>query len=257
MGKSKDKIKVTEWIQTIGTIVAIISALIGFFTLFKKDIEKEKAIGNLSELAIESKHQTDTLGRILSEFKLQTEALEGQLDAMNKRNELIMHELNISKKQLENLEKSLATSNNILENSNKKHLIDIKPEFKIIDIKYVKDKYQGRFDFAIVLENVGETAKSVFIDAINFSEKKRYSFPMAGRSSSSVLKDAKHVLMYKSDEKFEFELIYKDIDGNLYIQYLSCRGLSPCPGDWRISMPYPSPSGYVPGMDLRRKTKNK
>lgn len=67
---------VTDWIQALGAVIAIIAGIWGFIALFKKDKDKEKQIKSLIGLAEESKKQT-------AEMIKQSKSMETQIKTMS------------------------------------------------------------------------------------------------------------------------------------------------------------------------------
>ena len=83
-------IKITEWITAIGAIVAIVATIVTFYKLFQRDLDKEKQIQSLSELAQESVSQTKALEN-------QVQAMKNQVQELRIANELTLEELKINK----------------------------------------------------------------------------------------------------------------------------------------------------------------
>lgn len=65
---NSNDIKVTDWLQAIGTLVAATGAIVAFVTLFKKDKQKQEQIDKLIEVTGELKNQT-------TQFAVQTEIM--------------------------------------------------------------------------------------------------------------------------------------------------------------------------------------
>jgi len=69
-----DNLSITDWIQAFGAVIAIIAAIIGFITLFQRDINKQKQIDSLVKLAEQSELQTkemrETNKTIVKQFNL-------------------------------------------------------------------------------------------------------------------------------------------------------------------------------------------
>lgn len=68
---------ITDWIQAVGAVIAIIAGIWGFISLFKKDEDKQRQIDSLTKLAEESKNQTE---QMINQIKLMRE----QTDLMKK-----------------------------------------------------------------------------------------------------------------------------------------------------------------------------
>ena len=68
-----DGIKITDWIQSIAALTAIIAAIIGFAKLFMTDINQQKQIDNLTTLAQQAQIQNELLLNQISELKLANE----------------------------------------------------------------------------------------------------------------------------------------------------------------------------------------
>ena len=62
----------TDWIQALGAVIAIVAGVWGFITLFRKDEDKEKQIKSLTQLAEENKRQSDIMEKQLENISKQT-----------------------------------------------------------------------------------------------------------------------------------------------------------------------------------------
>lgn len=70
MTKSKDKTKITDWIQALAAVISIPAAIFAFFTFFQNDKDLQRQITNLDTIARQSIIQTKILAdqvKILNE----------------------------------------------------------------------------------------------------------------------------------------------------------------------------------------------
>lgn len=54
-------ISITDWMQGIGSVIAIIGAIVGFFVLYRDSKEKQSQIDTLTKIAEETEKQTSQL----------------------------------------------------------------------------------------------------------------------------------------------------------------------------------------------------
>lgn len=136
-------VKITDWIQALGTGIAVVAAIISFSRLSETDLEMQYQINSLQELAQQSKAQTI--------------ALQGQLDQMVKSNEILVARLKINQHQLTVLKESYQlNANEVLKND--------KPFLRIVDYSWQNEELR------IKLKNVSGVVKRIEFD------KKKYFF---------------------------------------------------------------------------------
>ena len=81
---------ITDWIQAVGAIIAIIAGIWGFISLFKKDEDKQRQIDSLTKLAEESKNQTKQMIEQIRLMREQTELMKksGDREDLERKNNI-------------------------------------------------------------------------------------------------------------------------------------------------------------------------
>lgn len=81
---------ITDWIQAVGAIIAIIAGIWGFISLFKKDEDKQRQIDSLTKLAEESKNQTQQMIEQIRLMREQTELMKksGDREDLERKNNI-------------------------------------------------------------------------------------------------------------------------------------------------------------------------
>ncbi len=78
---SKNKTKITDWIQAIAAAISIPAAIFAFFTFFQKDEDLQRQIASLDTISRQSIIQTEIL-------KNQVDILKEEQDFLKQQNEL-------------------------------------------------------------------------------------------------------------------------------------------------------------------------
>lgn len=222
-------IPLTDWLQAIGAIVAIVGVIVGFYQLFKDSKEKQSQIDTLTALAKESKEQTIHLA--------------SQVDQMIEGNNLQSRYISLYKITVSTNEELLKIQQekNNLDKQLRKH--EIRPNFHIAilsnfyvynlgesrpEIDNIKLGFQNIGENCTLLEYVELERNSQKIDLLNFLNKE---YP----KNKGFIIEFKwfHLNNNKSDLFIHFKLIYEDIDRNKYFQIYE----GSYNGDFKISKP--------------------
>lgn len=131
-------IPLTDWIQAIAALVAIIAAIVGFRKLYLDIKENESQINHLSKIAEQS--------------VFQTEHLSNQVEKMSESNALMADYLQLFQQFVENnkIEGELAQKRAALDERKRK--MAIKPIFER------NDGYNSHYNMVLTLKNAGGDA---------------------------------------------------------------------------------------------------
>lgn len=197
-------IDITDWIQAIGSVFAIIGVIWGFVTIFRRDINKEKQISSLTKIAEQSENNTIQLSYQLRELIKQNEIFEKQVDLLSK-----MFSINQQTFELEKQRNEL---------SEQKRIMSIKPNFVFLtamrNLDRIEMSLSNEGDTAILKEIVMLEKNSMRVEAIakNGQTFKRFAilpfkfFPFPG---FNIPNSYCHI-----------KLIYSDSEGREYYQIL-------------------------------------
>ena len=109
-------ISITEWIQSIAALVAIVGGIVGFVTFWRKDKDKEKKINSLISIAEQSENQT--------------RELSNQVEQMIKSNQLQIRYLELLEKNVEIAKYNQTQQEEKLEIDKERRKVNIKPKFR-------------------------------------------------------------------------------------------------------------------------------
>ena len=177
-------IKLTEWIQALGTFIAIPAAIVGFVKLFRKNRQLQQQIDSLATLAEQAIKQTDIVRK---QYLIQKDD----------------HEINRERRSDEKQDIEFAKT---IRKEKIKPTIDIQPEtlgyFKMINrgerVKLEKIKYLDNN----IVHVLGDLTEDMTID-----QGSNVSFNLYPKMPGLVLSQC-HV---------EIEFIISDIDDNHYV----------------------------------------
>ncbi|MBN4051389.1 hypothetical protein JYU16_01095 [bacterium AH-315-M05] len=204
-------IPITDWIQAVGALVAVIGAFWAFITLFLKDKDKQKQIDSLTSMALESRNQT--------------EQLIEQSRHMERSNNLFAEQINILQKSydLNKVNKKDIKERKEIENKIRKN--DILPRF-------IRHGGHGSPEIAnIPLMNMGDRAKIIgYEDIENFNTRctvnnlKGQYFENKNILNLTIVPNEK--VNNLNDIKYNLKMIFEDKDGNKYYQRIHGTGIN-------------------------------
>lgn len=181
MGKSKTKW--TDIVQAIASIVAIIAAIIGFYTLYSDDIDMQKQIDNLTTLAKESSEQS----RIMRE----------ELEISRTRNTILIKQIGLDQeKWIKQNRPDLVLDLTHFENST-----EFEETIKYEGLSMINNG--GALILEGVEENKGNNCK-ISIPNTFIPNQGRAKFEVSIPKNSEIFMD--------------INILFRDIDGNKYFQ---------------------------------------
>ena len=198
-------IPLTDWLQAIGAIIAIIAAIVGFIQLYKDSKEKQSQINTLTKLANES--------------ALQTNHLSSQVDEMIKGNTLLTENVNLIQRTVSIKEESLNIQHEKNELDKQQRKNEIKPVFTIIQ--------HNLNDNRIILNLQVERGIAKFIKVEEQQVEKIHIIAECNHLDNLIPQKQVMELQIKSNPTIHLEinkinlnvrLFYKDINDNLYYQ---------------------------------------
>ncbi len=204
-------ISITDWIQAIGALIAIIAGIFAFIKLFLRDKEKEQQIKNLTDIAKQSSMQTQQLSSQAGHMEESNRLFKEQIDVLKERLLLAKGDIEIKEKERE-IEIRVRKNN-------------IKPLF------YQENGFGSIELLKLILRNKGGECKILRVDVIDGEDLLKIDESIY---NSVISKNEDVTLCFRSlDERrnannidYIFDLVYENIDGNKYSQRFSCRGIS-------------------------------
>jgi len=209
-----DGIPLTDWLQAIGAIIAIIAVIYGWSQLRKDSKEKQTQIDTLTALAKETALQTQ-------------EMIEG--------NRLQIEHLKKYEEHIEIIKSSNQREAEKRESEIQLRISEVKPKFNLEETKkYLDGKYfelSSNMTFVVegfkfTFKNLGEKAKIIDVEEMglnsfiininpNFGEEieKMKTFTIVLKPDSSTFS--------MEDCNLKFKLTYEDILGNVYFQIIT------------------------------------
>jgi hypothetical protein len=213
--------KITDWLQALGAVIAVIAAIWGFIKLFVRDKNREKEIKSLIDIADAQQQNLAKVQALLEEAQKQTAEFIVQSNEMKESNSL-------NKKHLEILTQSIEQNKNhqdkllAIKNSERKN--DIRPHF-LLD-----SSYTGSSNYTLSLKNIRAVAffeeiRNFPESTIHFSQSKQRNQRIATNSQIELngylaVAVGNNPVHHYNTSPFQFELIFRDEDKNLYKQVI-------------------------------------
>src|SRR5450759_4763053 len=101
-----DNLPFTDWVQTIGALIAIIAGIAGFVKLFKMDTDQQKQIDSLIKMAEQSEIQANQSINMVEYLHESNTLLSEQVTLLQKAISTWDKDADISQKRLEHEEKA-------------------------------------------------------------------------------------------------------------------------------------------------------
>lgn len=198
-----------EWIQAIGTGVAIIIGVIGFIQLKGQIKDGKRQINSLETFAEQSKKQTEQLAL--------------HLEQMKESNRIKAEELKHSEEQLNQTRKVTQLSEEKRESEKKQRILEIKPQFEQRGLQRDPD------NITIPIINIGETARIISTEKL---VNNSMSSTLENYVGKEIIKDGKITLIITAPQHglnpsncdIAQKINYEDIDGNKYYQIIEGKG---------------------------------
>ena len=201
-------ITITDWIQAIGALIAIIAAIIGFIQLLIKDKDKQKQIDSLKLLAQQSVNQSEQLSAQVDQMiegnRLQTEYIR-----------LFEKSITISETDFELMEKQRKLGED-------RRKFEIRPRFEFYGMTKTPERIQldlinkGAIAKIIASENLeGNSLSNTINKLIDKEISKNEKLTMKFLPLSGFITDECYV---------KVKIVYEDIDKNKYYQIIEGRG---------------------------------
>lgn len=204
-------ISITDWIQALGALIAVIAGIYAFFKLFTRDKDKEKQIQSLTEIAKQS--------------AMQTQQLFSQAGHMEESNRLFREQIEVLKERTlaQKSEQELAEKEKEIVKRIRKN--DIKPIF-------YQENGIGAFNWLkIEIANKGGQCKLLKVDMIEGGEllaidKRINDTILSNGDVITLLFNSLNNSMNANNFVYTFDLKFENIDGNRYSQRFSCKGIT-------------------------------
>jgi hypothetical protein len=208
-----NNLPITDWIQAIGALVAIIGALIAFLKLFKRDLDKQKQIDSLYKMAEQSEIQANQLIN-LAEY-------------INKSNSLLSQQVSLIQEILISSEKDNEKTQERIEVENKLRKNQNLPRFEFLH-------GSGNLEsFVLDFENKGKIGKIKGIESLEDNKISNVNLLNAVDSNIDENGRLRIRIMPNSEIKtpqsanINFRILFSDIEGNDYYQLVSGNMLKP------------------------------
>jgi hypothetical protein len=96
-----ENLPITDWVQSVGALIAIIAAVIGFVKLFKRDTDRQKQIDSLIKLAEQSEIQANQLINMAEYLNQSNTLLSEQVSLLQEATSAWGKDADIALKRLE------------------------------------------------------------------------------------------------------------------------------------------------------------
>ncbi len=212
--------KITDWLQGIGALIAIIAAIVGFIKLFKRDKNKEKEIRSLAGIAEAQQDNLLKLQLLLEESQKQTQEFVIQSSEMRESNALY-------KKHLDILTESVADNKihqgKLLEIKQSERKNEILPRFKF----YSSEEREQNFNVQLQLvrstayfEGIHSDPESGFSFRSDLSTVRAIGTNEVVTLNGSITQSTHHIHDYLRSAPVKFEFLVRNEDKNLYRQVI-------------------------------------
>ncbi len=199
--------------RSIGIALGAIAVTVILAILFSRNGYQQQQIDTLTQLAKEAQKQTEQLSLQLEELKKANEMTLGQMEMLRSQVEIY-----------ENSIKTIQTAEKIDELLNKQNPI---PFFKVFE-EFSDEKTVGSFydeGGLLFLENIGSECLIVKLKPNRDNDfhkiafhKDRHKYVKPGGNLAIIAKHRKRRGKRLDGEELDFDLFYKDADGNHYKQ---------------------------------------
>lgn len=197
-------ISITDWIQSVGAVVAIIAAIVGFIQLFRKSNEAQQQINDLTTLAQQS--------------EIQSQQLTAQVEQMIEGNKLQEKHIMLLEKSIEISESDSELIKEQRRLEEQRRSFDIRPRIEKDGAAGTKEEMHHYF------RNKGGTATIIKAEKL---ESDSCSFNIDSLSNKELPKNASFTILFKAPPGLKLSqchvnlrITYKDIDKKEYYQII-------------------------------------
>jgi hypothetical protein len=208
-----DNLPITDWIQAVGAVIAIIAAVIGFCKLFKRDTDKQRQIESLARLAEQS--------------EIQSNQLINFAEYLNQSNVLLTEQVSLIQEIVKVSEKDQTTTQLRVENEAKMRKLQNLPRFE-----YAHG--MGNINsFTLDLVNKGKIGKVISIEELMEDNNTNIQLLTAidtlidQNDKIRIRITPKETIKSLQSAQLNFNLHFSDIEENHYIQHIHGIALKP------------------------------
>ena len=211
---------ITDWINSIASLVGVPIVLGGIYKLFIKDKNQERKLSSLEKLAVSQDDMIKKMTEQINELSKQTSEYQYQSELMQESNGLIGKQIDL---QNDIFLHNKGVEDKKLEIQKIKRLSEIKPHF------INNGGGSNSSNISITLKNKGKTAKNISLkkihgEFINFQKLNSEIEIDNGKNieiKGNITPSGRN--QNNGNRVYEIELTYENVDGNKYKQKIENR----------------------------------
>jgi hypothetical protein len=204
-------IKITDWVQAFGSLIAVLGVLVGFYTLYTDNKKQQTQINSLVILAqqseIQSRHMSEQVNQMIESNMLQLQYISHfqQLVQISDHSAKQIHERELL--------------------DEKRRKFEIRPNF---EIGFTSN---DRETFRINIQNIGKPAKILSFEiltghSMNLNQNSYLGKEMKTNETLDLKFSPAQYGLNTSNCNIKLKMNYSDIDDNQYYQIIESSGCS-------------------------------